>query len=76
MLDLIDMLDRGDSGADERWMLAVYGIDRLLDDFGIKLNMKHSILQEMRDLFAKEFGMDPESADSTKRDVQKRKKAT
>jgi len=58
VLDLIDMLDPGDSGADERWMLAVYGIDRLLDDFGIMLNMKHSILQEMRDLFAKEFGMD------------------
>ena len=58
VLDLIDMLDPGDSGADERWMLAVYGIDRLLDDFGIKLNMKHSILQEMRDAFAKEFGID------------------
>jgi thiopeptide-type bacteriocin biosynthesis protein len=58
VLDLIDMLDPGDAGVDERWMLTVYGIDRLLVDFGIQLNTKHSILQEMRDSFAKEFGMD------------------
>src|SRR5262249_50600476 len=53
-----DMLDLGDASMNERWMLTVYGIDRLLDDFGIKLNTKHSILQDMRDLFAKEFRMD------------------
>jgi class I lanthipeptide synthase len=58
VLDLIDMLDPGDAGADERWMLTAYGIDRLLNDFGITLNMKHSIVMEMRDSFAKEFGMD------------------
>ncbi|MEK6336395.1 MAG: lantibiotic dehydratase [Acidobacteriota bacterium] len=58
VLGLVDMLDPGDVGVDERWMLTVYGIDRLLDDFGIKLSTKHSILQEMRDSFAKEFGMD------------------
>jgi thiopeptide-type bacteriocin biosynthesis protein len=39
-------------------MLSLYGIDRLLDDFGFKVNMKHSILLEMRDLFANEFEMD------------------
>jgi thiopeptide-type bacteriocin biosynthesis protein len=57
-LELIDKLEPGDASADERWMLTVYGIDRLLNDFGIKLNMKHAILLEMRDLFAREFGMD------------------
>jgi len=58
VLDLIEMLEPGDAGADERWLLAVYGIDGLLDDFGFKLNMKHSIVKEIRDAFAKEFGMD------------------
>ncbi|HSQ24012.1 MAG TPA: lantibiotic dehydratase [Pyrinomonadaceae bacterium] len=58
VLELIDMLDPGDAGADERWMLTVYGIDRLLDDFGIRLKVKHSILLEMRNSFAKEVGLD------------------
>ena len=58
VLDLINKLDPGDAGMDERWMLTLYGIDRLLNDFGTELKMKHAILLEMRDLFAKEFGMD------------------
>src|SRR5215813_4445386 len=58
VLELIDRLEPGDAGADERWMLTIYGIDRLLDDFGLKIAMKLSILQKMRDLFADEFGMD------------------
>jgi thiopeptide-type bacteriocin biosynthesis protein len=58
VLELIERLEPGDAGAGERWMLTVYGIDRLLGDFGFNLDMKHSILRKMRDLFAKEFGMD------------------
>lgn len=75
VLDLIDMLDPGDSGADERWMLTIYGIDRLLDDFGIKLHTKHLILQELRHSFAKEFGMDQSLLVQLNEKFRKEKKA-
>jgi thiopeptide-type bacteriocin biosynthesis protein len=58
VLALIEMLEPGDEGADERWRLALYGIDRLLDDFGFDVNKKHLILKPMRDAFAEEFRMD------------------
>jgi class I lanthipeptide synthase len=55
VLQLIESLEPGDAGADERWRLTVYGIDRLLADFGFDLTMRHSILKNARDVFAKEF---------------------
>jgi len=58
VLELVEMLEPGNAGADERWMLSLYGIDRLLDDFGFNLKTKHSILLEMRDYFADEFEID------------------
>ena len=75
VLELIDILDAGDASGNERWMLTVYGINRLLDDFGIKLNTKDSILQDMRDLFAKEFAMDQSLLIQLNEKFRKEKKA-
>jgi lantibiotic biosynthesis protein len=55
VLQLIESLEPGDTGADERWRLTMYGIHRLFDDFGFDLKARHSILKDTRDAFAKEF---------------------
>jgi thiopeptide-type bacteriocin biosynthesis protein len=55
VLQLIETLEPGDAGADERWRLTFYGIDRLLDDFGFDLRARHLILKQTRDALAREF---------------------
>ena len=55
VLQLIESLEPGDTGADERWRLTMYGIHRLFDDFGFDLKARHSILKDTRDAFAREF---------------------
>jgi thiopeptide-type bacteriocin biosynthesis protein len=55
-LEIIEMLEPGDTGLDERWRLACAGMDLLLEDFGFNLQEKHSILQRARDGFFQEFG--------------------
>jgi lantibiotic biosynthesis protein len=45
----------GDEGLDARWRLALYGIDRLLDDFGLDLERKRAWARGCRDGFAREF---------------------
>ncbi len=45
----------GDEGLDARWRLALYGIDRLLDDFGLDLDGKRAWARGCRDGFAREF---------------------
>jgi thiopeptide-type bacteriocin biosynthesis protein len=57
-LEIVEMLEPGDAGADERWRLAVCGIDRLLADFGFDLKSKCVILKQARESFAKEFNAD------------------
>jgi thiopeptide-type bacteriocin biosynthesis protein len=46
---------RGDEGLDARWRLALYGIDRLLDDFGLDLERKRAWARGCRNGFAREF---------------------
>jgi lantibiotic biosynthesis protein len=46
---------RGDEGLDARWRFALYGIDRLLDDFGLDLERKRAWARGCRDGFAREF---------------------
>jgi lantibiotic biosynthesis protein len=46
---------RGDEGLDARWRLALYGVDRLLDDFGLDLERKRAWVRGCRDRFAREF---------------------
>jgi thiopeptide-type bacteriocin biosynthesis protein len=57
-LEIVEMLEPGDAGADERWRLTCYGIDLLLTDFGFDLKGKHAILKQTREAFAKEFRAD------------------
>jgi thiopeptide-type bacteriocin biosynthesis protein len=45
----------GDEGLDARWRLALYGIDRLLDDFGLDLERKRAWSRGCRDGFAREL---------------------
>jgi lantibiotic biosynthesis protein len=45
----------GDEGLDARWRLALYGIDRLLDDFGLDLERKRAWARGCRDRFAREL---------------------
>ncbi len=51
----------GDEGLDARWRLALYGVDRLLDDFGLDLERKRAWARGCRDAFAREFGVQAET---------------
>jgi thiopeptide-type bacteriocin biosynthesis protein len=45
----------GDEGLDARWRLTLYGIDRLLDDFGLDGERRRAWARKSRDAFAREF---------------------
>jgi thiopeptide-type bacteriocin biosynthesis protein len=45
----------GDAGMDARWRLALAGIDRLFDDFGLALDAKRALARRQRDGYAREF---------------------
>ena len=47
----------GDAGVDATWRLALYGIDRLMDDLGFTLADKHAAMTRARDAFGAEVGM-------------------
>ena len=47
----------GDAGSEAAWRLAVYGIDRLMDDLGLSLADKHAAMTLARDAFGAEVGM-------------------
>ena len=57
-LEILEMLEPGDAGADERWRLAFCGIDRLLTDLGFDLHIKRRAMKQVRDVFGKEFRVD------------------
>ena len=48
VLDIVSQLS-GDAGADLRWRFAVYGIDRLMDDFGLDLVARQRIMRDMHE---------------------------
>ena len=57
-LEILEMLESGDEGADERWRLTIRGIDALLEDFGLDLAGKRSLLNAIRTDLAKELHSD------------------
>ena len=57
-LEIIEMLEPGDAGADERWRLTLYGIDLLLADLGFDLETKQMVVKDARDGLAREFRAD------------------
>ena len=58
VLEIIELLEPGDAGLDERWRLALRGMDCLLDDLGFDLEAKRVLLEHVRKSFAKEFRAD------------------
>ena len=54
VLEILDMLEEGDAGADERWRLAIVGIDAMLGDLGLDLDGKRAVMARMRREFGKE----------------------
>ncbi|HEX3765390.1 MAG TPA: lantibiotic dehydratase [Kofleriaceae bacterium] len=56
-IDILGMLD-GDAGNDARWRLAVRGIDQLLDDLGLDLATRLTVMRRVRDGFAREHRVD------------------
>jgi thiopeptide-type bacteriocin biosynthesis protein len=46
----------GDAGMDARWKIALAGIDRLFEDFGLSLESKRALARRQRDGYAAEFG--------------------
>jgi lantibiotic biosynthesis protein len=53
VLEILELIDEGDAGADERWRLAIAGVDRLLGDFGLELEARRSSVEAARRQFEK-----------------------
>jgi thiopeptide-type bacteriocin biosynthesis protein len=58
VLAILPLLERGDAGLDERWRLALRGMDLLLDDLGFDLEARHGLAQRAREQFMAEFRAD------------------
>lgn len=55
VLGILEMLD-GTAGEEYRWKLGMRGADILLDDFGLSLVQKKSLLAHLRKVYVAEFG--------------------
>src|SRR5262249_54018336 len=58
VLAILERLEPGDAGADERWRLALLGIDSLWRDCGVALEQAQELLQRLRDELGKEMRAD------------------
>jgi thiopeptide-type bacteriocin biosynthesis protein len=47
----------GDQGLNERWHIALLGIDALLSDCGMELELKRTLLEKLRDAHFREFNV-------------------
>ncbi len=57
-LQIVERLGSGVAGQDERWRLALRGIDLLLQEFGFAPSTKRELLRRARTSFAREFRAD------------------
>jgi thiopeptide-type bacteriocin biosynthesis protein len=55
VLEILELLEPGDAGLDERWRLALRGIDQLLADLGLDLPARRSAMARQRESFGREF---------------------
>ncbi|SFN53187.1 thiopeptide-type bacteriocin biosynthesis domain-containing protein [Chitinophaga sp. YR627] len=55
VLGCIDLLE-GEEGEHFRWLLAIRGVDMLMDDFGYTLTHKSTYLKRLQHYFFREFG--------------------
>jgi Lantibiotic dehydratase, C terminus./Lantibiotic dehydratase, N terminus. len=58
VLEIIENLEPGDTGLDERWRLVLRGVDALLQDFGFDPATKFAVIRKARAAFAKEIRVD------------------
>lgn len=58
VLEILDLLEPGDAGLDERWRLTLHGMDALLTDLSLDLQIKSAVLDKVRATFAREFHAD------------------
>src|SRR5262249_42429974 len=58
VLGLLERLDDGDAGGEERWQLALAGSAMLLSDLGLSIDEKRKLLDRLRTDFAAEFHAD------------------
>lgn len=54
IINFLDLIE-GDEGERYRWLIALRGVDMLLQDFGYDLPRKKEIMEQMRDNFFSEF---------------------
>lgn len=55
--EILNMIE-GDVGETYRWLLAARGLDELLNDFGLKLDQKINVLEQISESFFKEHNGD------------------
>ena len=48
VLEILEILETGDEGEDERWRMALFGIDRLIQDFGFDRETKGELMDRLR----------------------------
>ncbi|HEY4283240.1 MAG TPA: lantibiotic dehydratase, partial [Chthoniobacterales bacterium] len=67
VLEILPLLEEGDAGLDERWRLALRGMDALLTDFGYDLNRKRQFCEEIPEHLAGRFHIDRDLKDELSR---------
>jgi len=75
VLRIIELLEPGDEGLDERWRLAARGIDSLLEDFGFDFEGKRKVIEKVRSSFAREFRVDKRVIDQLSSRFRKERKS-
>jgi thiopeptide-type bacteriocin biosynthesis protein len=75
VLEILDQLEPGDAGAQERWRLTLRGMDALLTDLGLNLAKKANLLKKVRTEFAKEFRIDSRFKDQLSERFRKERKS-
>ncbi len=75
VLQILDLVDPGDEGLDERWRLALRGIDSLLDDFGFDLESKSGFCREVSENSVKERRFDENLRDELSEKFREERKS-
>jgi thiopeptide-type bacteriocin biosynthesis protein len=56
-LEILDQLEPGDAGLDERWRLTLCSMHAFITDFGLDLATKSSLMNQLRKAYEAEFGV-------------------
>ena len=75
ILEILAQLEPGNAGAEERWRLALCGIDALVADLGLDLPAKAKVLKKVREEFAREFKVDSRFKDQLSERFRKERKS-